>query len=308
MGAWGPPGPGVGIDPNAAPGECQSAGGISTAAIHLSLEARARPAAVDPEGAPGGAIATGGPAARTASGNPLTQEAIEWQTAHRCRQPGRDRPGEETAAAVPGADPRCGRLSFAGEAFNVRITAAAGDELYGGRLTGCAPAARTAGGLVVVRFPRTRLCECWATPAGDPAAVTLGRGVRWEIAVRGGASHVVADLRRLDVARLDLGGGAGRVAIALPPTQGTVRLRILGGASNTVVYRPAGAAVSLRVAGGVTGVTLDAQRIGVSGGDVELHSPGGAGATGRYEIAVSGGANALVVALGPPPWGRLGAS
>jgi hypothetical protein len=207
---------------------------------------------------------------------------------------------------VAGAEPRCGRLTFAGGAFNVRITAATGEDLYRVRLTGHDPTVRAAGGLVVVRFPRARPCDCWATPAGEHAAVSLGRGVRWEIAVRGGASHVVADLRRLAVARLDFGGGAGRVALALPPPQGTVRLRILGGASNTVVYRPAGVAASLRVAGGATGVTLDTQRVGVSGGDVELHSAGAARGAGRYEIAVSGGANALVVAQGPPPWGILG--
>jgi hypothetical protein len=96
------------------------------------------------------------------------------------------------------------------------------------------------------------------------------------------------------------------VAIALPAPQGAVRLRIAGGASNTVIYRPSGVAVSLRVAGGATGVTLDAQRIGVSGRDVDLQAPGAAGGPGRYEIAVSGGANALVVAQGPPPWGVLG--
>jgi hypothetical protein len=205
---------------------------------------------------------------------------------------------------VPGADLRRGRLSFAGGASHVRITAAAGDDVYGVRLAGRDPTIRTAGDVVVVRFPPARPCDCWA--AGDTAAVTLGTGVRWEIAFRGGASHVVADLRRLAVARLDFGGGAGRVAIALPRPRGTVRLHILGGANNTVVYRPAGVAVGLSVAGGATGVTLDAQRVGVSGGDVELRAAGDGRAPGGYEIAVSGGANSLVVAQGPPPWGILG--
>jgi hypothetical protein len=197
-------------------------------------------------------------------------------------------------------------LSFAGGASGVRITAAAGDDLYGLRPAGRPPAVRTAGGLVVVRFPRSRPCECWAPPAETTAAVALGRGIRWELTFRAGAAHVVADLRRLDVAGLDFGGGAGRVAIALPAPRGAVRLCIAGGASNTVIYRPYGVAVSLRVAGGATGVTLDAQRIGVSGRDVDLQAPGAAGRAGRYEIDVSGGANALVVAQGPPPWGTLG--
>jgi hypothetical protein len=126
--------------------------------------------------------------------------------------------------------------------------------------------------------------------------------VRWQIAFRGPVDHVAADLRGLALAGLELDGGAGRLTVLLPAPRGTVRVRILGGASHVALHRPPGTAVRLRVSGGATGVALDDQRIGVAGGELSLQAPGAGGgrAAGRYEVAVSGGANMLLVGQGPP--------
>jgi hypothetical protein len=154
---------------------------------------------------------------------------------------------------------------------------------------------------MVIRFPRAHPAQQRLAPPEGPAEVTLGAGVRWQIVFRGPASHVAADLRGLALPRLDLDGGAARVTVALPTPQGTVPVRILGGASHVAIHRPPGIPVRLRVDGGATGVTLDDQCVGVAGGRLSLHAPGARRAAGRYEVTVSGGANVLVVGLDPPP-------
>ena len=206
-----------------------------------------------------------------------------------------------THGAPPGEERR-GRLVFAGEVSRLRLTGGApGADLFRVWPAPGGPRIRLVGDLVVVRFPRADPAqERLASPQG-PAGVTLGAGVRWQVAFRGGASHVVADLRGLALSRLEFDGGAARVTVALPSPAGAVLVRILGGASHVAIHRPPGVPVRLRVVGGATAVTLDDQRVGVAGGGVSLHAPGDRRATGRLEVAVSGGANVLAVGQGLPP-------
>jgi hypothetical protein len=201
---------------------------------------------------------------------------------------------------LPPGEVRCGRLVFAGGASDLRVTrGGSGAGLYRVRPAPQRPQVRRRGDFVVVRFPSAPLAQGWPALPEGPAEIGLGAGVRWQIAFRGGAAHVAADLRGLALAGLEFDGGAGRVTVSLPAPLGTVHVRILGGANNVVIHRPPGTPVHLSVRGGVTGVALDDQRVGVARGELSLHAPGEGSPAGRYEVAVTGGANMLVVGQGP---------
>ena len=107
----------------------------------------------------------------------------------------------------------------------------------------------------------------------------------------GGGSRLLADLRSLRLGSLRLGGGAGRLDLALPEPLGTVNVVARGGASNVAIRRPIGVAARLRVEGGATHLRFDGRRIGAAGGDLDLKSRGYDAATDRYDITVAGGAN-----------------
>jgi hypothetical protein len=214
--------------------------------------------------------------------------------------------GSGVARGVPPGAVRRGRLVFGGGASGLRVDGGApGAALYRVRPASPGPRVRTRGDVAVVRFPSGPPARGWPARPEGPAEIALGAGVRWQIAFRGGASHVAADLRGLALAGLAFDGGAGRVTVLLPAPSGTVPARILGGARHVVLHRPPGTAVRLRVRGGATGVALDGQHVGVAGGELSLHAPGDGRAAGRYEVVVTGGANLLLVGQGPPPPGGL---
>ena len=82
-----------------------------------------------------------------------------------------------------------------------------------------------------------------------------------------------------------------RNRIELPSPAGTVPLRISGVASSVKLARPAGAAIGLRVAGGIAMLRLDGAKHQNVAGEKRFMSPGYAGATERYEIEILGGAS-----------------
>jgi hypothetical protein len=114
-----------------------------------------------------------------------------------------------------------------------------------------------------------------------------------DVQVRGGASKLTADLRGLRLGSFDLEGGTNRLEVVLPRPLGHRGLAILGGASNVAVLRPEGVAARLCVSGGATNLKLDDRRIGAAGGELDLRDGGYDGATDRYEVVVTGGANNL---------------
>ena len=114
----------------------------------------------------------------------------------------------------------------------------------------------------------------------------------------GGGSRLLADLRSLRLGSLRLGGGAGRLDLALPEPLGTVNVVARGGASNVAIRRPIGVAARLRVEGGATHLRFDGRRIGAAGGELDLKSRNYDSATHRYDIIVTGGANNVGVGEG----------
>jgi hypothetical protein len=151
-------------------------------------------------------------------------------------------------------------------------------------------------GVVTIRYPGGPSCD-WldGRSAGCPAEVALNAGIPWDIEVRGGASRLTADLRGLRLGALSLDGGAGRVEVLLPTPSATVAVAILGGASNVAIRRPEGVAARLRVGGGATLLRFDDRRIGAAGGELDLRSRDYDRATGRYDVAITGGANNVTI-------------
>jgi hypothetical protein len=125
--------------------------------------------------------------------------------------------------------------------------------------------------------------------------MTLNRDVVWDVRVRGGVAHLFADLGDLRVEAVELGRGASRVDLRLPPPEGIVPVRVNGGASHVTIRRPGGSPVRLRVGHGVSHVRLDDQEFGAVGGVLRLESPGAADAGDRYEVEISGGASRLTI-------------
>ena len=189
-----------------------------------------------------------------------------------------------------------GRLIFVTGASNVTIHAdPAMPDLYRARFEDRMPTVEVRRGTVTVRYPGFPRFDRLHYRRERPAEVKLGASIPWHIEVRDFASRLTADLSSLRLGSLDLGGGASRIELTLPRASGTVPVRVLGGASHLTIRRPAGVSVRLHVGGGSTNLTFDEERFGVVGGAVSLQTPAYDGADDRYDIAVTGGANAVAV-------------
>ena len=121
--------------------------------------------------------------------------------------------------------------------------------------------------------------------------VTLTDRIAWTIQVGGGAASLRLDLRRLQLARLEVSGGANRVDAQLPSPKGTGVIAISGGGSNVTLRAPSGSEWRVAVSGGVSAVTINGSTSGSFGGDFQRESPGYNSATNRFDIEISGGAS-----------------
>jgi hypothetical protein len=122
--------------------------------------------------------------------------------------------------------------------------------------------------------------------------------VTWEIELRGGASHVEANLADVAVSGVAVTGGASDVRLVLGRAAGVVPVRFTGGVSAVTVVRPDGVAARLRLTGGASSLAFDRQRLGAVGGKLSLESPDYRTAEDRYEVEVTGGASHLEVSTG----------
>jgi len=165
-------------------------------------------------------------------------------------------------------------------------------ELYRASFDRRPPRIRVSGGTVNISFP-----GMWHGAVGR-GQITLNATIPWALDIRGGASEMDVDLAALALSELTMTGGASRVDLRLSRPAGTVPLRIRGGASRVTIRRPAGVPFRVRVGGGLTRLTLDAQRVGSIGGGAVLDSPGFDAAEDRYELGVEGGASRITVVTG----------
>ena len=201
---------------------------------------------------------------------------------------------EKREHAAPLGSEKSGRLEFVRGAANVTLHVGSGmEDLYRARFDGPVPDVGAQGGAVTVKYTWTLHPFDWRRQGAD---IALNAQVPWRITVKGGGvSRLDADLSGFRLDSFEVEGGASRVELTLPGPSGTVPIRISGGASNVTVRRPEGATARLHVGGGASKLALDGQRLGAIGGEMSLESPGYAGATDRYEIIITGGANNVAV-------------
>jgi hypothetical protein len=133
-------------------------------------------------------------------------------------------------------------------------------------------------------------------PDGPEAVeVTVNPRVRWTIRIVGGAVEEVVDLGAGRLAGLDIVGGVTRVEVRLPRPQGTVPVRMSGGANQFVVHAPTGVPVRARLGSGAANATVDSTtRTGVAAGTV-VAPPEWDGAPDRYDVDAVAGVSALTV-------------
>ena len=210
-------------------------------------------------------------------------------------------------------------LVFLSAVPNVTLVAdtSLGDELYRAAFEGPVPRVRVRDGQVTVRYGAISWFD-WRLRLGYPPVppvppgplpkmtaeasihwrrdrgeIRLNASVPWRIELRGGVSRISGDLRGLDLRSFELRGGASNVELTLPGPSMVVPIEVAGGVNNVSLHRPRGAAVRLRVAGGASRIVLDGERASLTTGTAE--TPGAEQQQGRFEIAVSGGANRVLI-------------
>lgn len=135
------------------------------------------------------------------------------------------------------------------------------------------------------------------TGGSGPAAVEilLDQRVRWDLRFSGGASETLVDLGAGRVSRMDFTAGSSRIETILPEPEGTVTVRMAGGASDFVVHAPGDAPVRVSAGGGAATVTVDGvRRTGIAAGSV--FAPAGWDSSGdRYDVDAVAGVSSLTV-------------
>jgi DNA-binding MarR family transcriptional regulator len=213
----------------------------------------------------------------------------------------------ESSASVgaPIASATSGRLVFVTGAPNVTIGASRdlGGELYRARFKGAIPSARVRDGLITIRYPRFAWFDWRARVAGEfvnasahwkrvTTELQLNASLAWEIELRGGATSLTGDFRPVNLAGLDIAGGAGALSLRLGVPSGRVPIRLAGSVNDIKVVRPEGVAVTLRLKGGYREATLDGVQAWSPG---EIASPGADAAADRFDIVIAGGVNRVSV-------------
>lgn len=201
--------------------------------------------------------------------------------------------GGEQAASTPLGSLTRGRLVFANGVYGLTLRAASDmDELFQARFEGSAPKVEVDGGTVTLR--RSQRFSLFNLRK-HTEAIMLSAAVPWEVEVRGGAAQIDADLSGLTLSSFTLKGGIGNVTLTLPRPSGVVPIRLSGGMNHATFHRPAGVEAQISVRGGFGTLTFGEQGLHGGGGRVQLQSPGYSGATDRFEIDISGGANTVTV-------------
>jgi DNA-binding MarR family transcriptional regulator len=195
--------------------------------------------------------------------------------------------------SAPLGDVRSARLEFNKGAARVVIR---GDEalgqLYHAHFDGSVPDVFFRGSTVTIQQRRRFRPFDWRAQSSD---VLLNVSIPWAISLRGGMWKLDADLHAIRLESLELSGGASDVEVRLPRPEGTVPVRISGGASKVVLHRPTEVPVRAVASGGASQVLFDGERASGLGARGRLVSPGYDAAADRYEIRFSGGASQLTI-------------
>ncbi len=168
-------------------------------------------------------------------------------------------------------------------------------DLYQARFKGPVPSVAVKEGVVTIRYPR----RLWVLGGEQRVAeVTLSVAIPWWIAIQGGASEVTAELGGLDLAGLEIKGGASMIRLELPAPSGVVPIRISGGASEIIVRRPIGVAARAHLKGWVSTFVFDDQTFSDMGNNVRLQSSGFEPTAPCYDIEVVSSASMVTITSG----------
>ena len=152
------------------------------------------------------------------------------------------------------------------------------------------PDVRATDGSVAMRY-RRRVLD---TRAREIDA-QLNPSATWSLDVDGGITDLVGDLREVPFGGLEIRGGANHLDLRLPRPSGTVRLALVGGASDIRVSRPADVPVAVSARGGVADLRLDDVRKRASATDLRLETTGFSARPDRYLLELDGGVARLSV-------------
>ena len=201
---------------------------------------------------------------------------------------------EPSGAGTAPAGVKAGTLEFRRGAARVTLSADPDmRELYRAEFDGSPPDITVdMGGRVIVEYPRRWRSFDWRRAA---IRLTLNGSIPWAIEVRGGLANMEADLSRLQLRSFEMTGGAANIDVTLPRPQGTVQVRLSGGAAGIGFHRPAGVPVGARLTGGAAKLQFDRQQLGAFGGLTRLETPGFEVAADRYDIRITGGASSVTI-------------
>src|SRR5262245_10989253 len=174
----------------------------------------------------------------------------------------RQEPGQATARSLSGplGDRREAMFEVASGAESVAVRSVdLGTELYrvttpeGGSLR---PEISDVGSVV-----RLTLVHSGAPGVGS-VEILLHSAVRWQVRLAGGGTEEVVDFTSGRLSGGEVAGGAGTVRVALPRPEGTLVVRVVGGAGELTVRAPGGPPAQVRIGDGAGAgeVTVDGER------------------------------------------------
>ena len=137
----------------------------------------------------------------------------------------------------------------------------------------------------------------YANRASDPEdrrrVLVLSTVAAREVGARVYGEVEVASHRLLE--SLEVSGGASEVEVWLPAVEGTVPVRLSGGASQVTLHRPANVAMRADISGGASQLIFDGRRENPDGSRNHFESAGFRQAADRYEVRFSGGASQITI-------------
>ncbi len=188
------------------------------------------------------------------------------------------------------------QLVISSDTFGLTLRAGdIADSLYQARFEGPAPDVKVKDDVLTIRYPR----RLWLPGMEKRTAqVTLNTAIPWHIMLQGGASEITAELGELNLAALEVKGGAYMARIELPAPTGIVPIRISGGATETTIRRPAGTAARVHLKGWASEFVFDDQTFSALGNDVRLQSQGFDQTAPYYDIDVDSSVSQLKITSG----------
>jgi hypothetical protein len=201
--------------------------------------------------------------------------------------------GDGKHFSAPLGTMRRGKLVFGNGSIKTTIDAGAPAlELYTAGFEHPVPKATVQGGTVSFKYTGMPFLA-WRE---KPAFVKLNSSIPWQIQIQGGASKIAMDLREIMLEGLEIGGGMGDLSVRLPKPSGTISVKLSGGASNLSIRRPSGVPVQVRISPGSNKVTIDKEYIH-NRDTLKWESPDYSRARDRYDIAITGGANKVIIGI-----------